>query len=195
MSTGNASIGLSRNAGQRSSRAIGGSAIPIRTSCPLRRGPGNVAANGASVSCSLLRASDPIAKFVSHEITQPLSAVAQNLQHTLVDKISQQDRIAGFHAVMNRIGRVPGVVADSKSIAAVRRKSHLRLLRHGTVGQLLVKDRADVDVGIVFWQIELDRDSFPVSVGMRRNEIAGNVARQDWNWIHPDFGKFISEAL
>src|SRR5262245_50330545 len=90
---------------------------------------------------------------------------------------------------------MPGVIANGKSVSGVWRKQHLRLLWHGTIEQFLVKDRADIGIGIVLWQVELDSDSFPMRIGVRCNEIAGNIACEDRNRIHTNFGKLIPESL
>ena len=107
MSTGNASTGLSRNAGQTCWRVTAVSAIRTRITFPLTDRPAQSnagAAHARNRPACLARLLDSIANFVEHEIANPLATVSQNLQQALVDEVSQQDRIAGLHAVMNRVG-------------------------------------------------------------------------------------------
>ena len=61
--------------------------------------------------------------------------------------------------------------------------------------QLFMKDRTDIRIGIVLRQIKLNGNALPMRVGMRRDEIAGNVACEDRDRIHADFGEYISEAF
>ena len=58
-----------------------------------------------------------------------------------------------------------------------------------------MEDRADVGVGIVLRQIELDGDALPTRVRVRRDQIAGNVARQNRDRIHSDLGEIFAEPL
>src|SRR4029450_3330448 len=90
---------------------------------------------------------------------------------------------------------MPRIVADRESITGVRRKTHLRFLWHRAIRKLFMKNRADIRVGIVFRQVKLNGNALPMGVGMRRDGIAGNVAREDRDWIHADFGEFVSEAF
>ena len=138
---------------------------------------------------------DPMAHFVEHEVPEPLAAVAQNFEHALVDEISQQDRIAGLDAIVDRVGGVPGVGADREGVAAVGRKTHLCVLGLRTVGKHFVEDGADIGVGVIGRQIELHRDPLPTRIGVRRDLIAGNVAGEDRDRIHADVREVLAETL
>src|SRR5437763_3237785 len=43
-------------------------------------------------------------------------------------------------------------------------------------------------------QIKLDGDAFPSRVSVRRDQVSRNVARQNRDWIHTDFGIAGAEA-
>src|SRR5664280_3123147 len=46
-----------------------------------------------------------------------------------------------------------------------------------------------------FGQIELDRDALPPRIGMRRDQIAGDVAGENRDRIHTDIGEVRAEAF
>ena len=133
------------NAGRLSWRAIAAGAI--RTPTRLRpTAPQKIGAPESTVrarnrrSRPLLLSLDPVANFVENEIAEALAAIAQNLQHALVDEIGQQNRVPRLYAIVHGIGGVPGVVTDRKCVTAVGRKAHLRLLRQRAVGKLLMSE-------------------------------------------------------
>src|SRR5262245_51814456 len=77
---------------------------------------------------------------VEDEIADALAAVAQEAQRSGVDEIGEQNRIARGHLGADRVGRMPGLLVDRKSVARVGRELHLLALRHAVVGQPFVKD-------------------------------------------------------
>src|SRR5215471_4782666 len=96
-----------------------------------------------------------VADFVAYEIADPLCAIAQEAQHSGIDEIGVENAVPGGHLRAYRIGRVPRVVPDGKSIAGIGRELHLRALWQAAVGELLVEDRADMGGRGVAGQIEL----------------------------------------
>src|SRR5215469_5052397 len=81
--------------------------------------------------CSLLRvggkieSGKPVSDLIEREITEPLTAVAQKAKQSGIDEVGQKDAVARVHFRSDRIGRMPGVGADGKGIAAVRHERHL----------------------------------------------------------------------
>src|SRR5207245_11223887 len=71
---------------------------------------------------------------------------------------------------------------------------HLRSFRFAPVRQFFVKNRADMRMGMVGRQVKLNRDSFPKTVGVLENPVAGNVARENRHRVHPDAGEILSKA-
>ena len=102
-----------------------------------------------------------VAQFAEGEIPGPLDAVAQIAKWTGVDEIGQENAIPGRHLGADAIRRMPSVAADGKGIAAIGGERHLLLLRHRTVGKLVVEDGADMRDREVARQIELHRDALP----------------------------------
>ena len=90
-----------------------------------------------------------IPRLVEHKIRQPTSAIPNEPPWPGIDEIGEENAVARFHLIPNRVGRMPGVVGYRERVTAVRRKRHLCLLRFPPVRQHLVKDRADVRRGIV----------------------------------------------
>ena len=86
-----------KSAGRTYWRAIGAGAIRTHTGLPRnRQHPGTHAKyahalNNENDTLYNFRALDPIANFITDEIAQPLAAVAQDFQQSLVDEIGQQD--------------------------------------------------------------------------------------------------------
>jgi hypothetical protein len=66
--------------------------------------------------------------FAEQKIADPLAAIAQYHERSGIDKISEQDAVAGFDLGPDRVGGVPGILADRKGVAAVGRELHLRRL-------------------------------------------------------------------
>ena len=87
----------------------------------------------------------------------------------------------------DRVGRVPGVVADRERVAGVGRELHLRRLGQRAVGRAVVEDRADMRAEVVARQVELHRHALPLRVGVRGDAIARNVAGQHRDRIHAEF--------
>ena len=93
------------------------------------------------------------------------------------------------------IGRVPGVGADREGVAGVRRELHLlRLRRSEPSARLSWKIVPICVVEAVARQIELHGDALPARVGMRRDQVARNVAGQHRDRIHAGLGVARAEA-
>src|ERR1700685_4354997 len=85
-----------------------------------------------------------VTKFAADEIAEALGAVAQIFQRASIDKICQQDAVAGLYFGPNPVGRVPCVGVDCKRVAGIGGKAHLLVLRERAVGKPAVKDGTDV---------------------------------------------------
>src|SRR4051794_29004052 len=88
----------------------------------------------------------PMPHLVENEIADPLAAIAQEAQRAGVDEIGEQNAVPRLYFRPHWIGRVPGIVADRKRVAAVGGEPDLGRAPQASVTQALVKDRADVRI-------------------------------------------------
>src|SRR5262249_49185687 len=89
---------------------------------------------------------------------------------------------------------MPGIRADGKSVTAVRRKRHLFALWQRAVCKLLMENGADMRRRPIARQVKLDGNALPSRIGMRSDQISGNVASQNRDRVHADFGVARAEA-
>src|SRR5581483_12209636 len=103
----------------------------------------------------------PLVPLVAEHVAEPAYAIAQKKQRAGIDKVGEENAVAGRHLRPNRFHRMPGVGADGESITGVGDEAHLRMLVEAAVRLALVEDRADVADAVVRRQIELYGDAFP----------------------------------
>src|SRR6266404_893984 len=135
-----------------------------------------------------------IAHLVEHKILKSPAAIAQKSRRPGIDKISEQNAVSRFNLRPNQADRMPGIIANRKRVAGIRREDHLRPFRLTRIRQHLVKNGTNMRRRIVCRQIKLDCDALPERVRVRRNVVSRNVARQDWYWIHSHLRKIRSKT-